>query len=189
MNEHDHPPFFGTWRKAYGSRLACSRSRSRCSTRSLCGFREPARLHRPLRDDPRDPALRALAHLRSSESSRITLKAIKTIRWGTIGLSVMATQAGPITFLSMPGQAYESGIGFIQNYFGQPFALIVVCAHFRSDLSTAESFHRLRVSRPTLRSKDPSAWRISVSDPARNRRRNHHLRAGHHSFRASWVGT
>lgn len=58
------------------------------------------------------------------------LKGDKTIRWGTIGLSVMATQAGPITFLSMPGQAYESGIGFIQNYFGQPFALIVVCAIF-----------------------------------------------------------
>jgi Na+/proline symporter len=43
---------------------------------------------------------------------------------------VLATQAGPITFLSMPGQAYESGIGFIQNYFGQPLALIVVCAVF-----------------------------------------------------------
>jgi SSS family solute:Na+ symporter len=58
------------------------------------------------------------------------LKGDRTIRWGTIGLSVMATQAGPITFLSMPGQAYDSGIGFIQNYFGQPFALIVVCAIF-----------------------------------------------------------
>jgi solute:Na+ symporter, SSS family len=58
------------------------------------------------------------------------LKGDRTIRWGTIGLSVLATQAGPITFLSMPGQAYESGIGFIQNYFGQPFALIVVCAVF-----------------------------------------------------------
>jgi Na+/proline symporter len=58
------------------------------------------------------------------------LKGDRTIRWGTIGLSVLATQAGPITFLSMPGQAYESGIGFIQNYFGQPFALIMVCAVF-----------------------------------------------------------
>ncbi len=58
------------------------------------------------------------------------LKGDRTIRWGTIGLSVLATQAGPITFLSMPGQAYESGIGFIQNYFGQPFALIAVCAIF-----------------------------------------------------------
>ena len=58
------------------------------------------------------------------------LKGDRTIRWGTIGLSVLATQAGPITFLSMPGQAYESGIAFIQNYFGQPLALIAVCAIF-----------------------------------------------------------
>ncbi len=58
------------------------------------------------------------------------LKGDASIRWATIGLSVLATQAGPITFLSMPGQAYESGIGFIQNYFGQPLALIVVCAVF-----------------------------------------------------------
>ena len=37
-----------------------------------------------------------------------------SIRWGTIGLSVMATQASAITFLSTPGQAYESGLSFIQ---------------------------------------------------------------------------
>jgi len=58
------------------------------------------------------------------------LKGDASIRWATIGLSVLATQAGPITFLSMPGQAYESGMGFIQNYFGQPLALVVVCAVF-----------------------------------------------------------
>ena len=50
--------------------------------------------------------------------------------WGTIGLSVMATQASAITFLSLPGQGFESGIGFVQNYFGLPLALIVVCAVF-----------------------------------------------------------
>ncbi len=63
----------------------------------------------------------------------------ETIRWGTIGLSVMATQASAITFLSTPGQAYESGMGFVQNYFGLPFALIVVCAVF------IPIFHRLKV--------------------------------------------
>ncbi len=62
-----------------------------------------------------------------------------TIRWGTIGLSVMATQASAITFLSTPGQAYESGLGFVQNYFGLPFALIVVCAVF------IPIYHRLKV--------------------------------------------
>ena len=50
--------------------------------------------------------------------------------WGTIGLSVMATQASAITFLSIPGQGFESGIGFVQNYFGLPLALIIVCAVF-----------------------------------------------------------
>src|SRR5215470_3884365 len=51
-------------------------------------------------------------------------------RWGTIGVSVMATQASAITFLSIPGQGFESGIGFVQNYFGLPLALIIVCAVF-----------------------------------------------------------
>jgi len=53
-----------------------------------------------------------------------------SMKWGTIGLSVMATQASAITFLSTPGQAYESGMAFIQNYFGLPFALIIVCVVF-----------------------------------------------------------
>jgi Na+/proline symporter len=52
------------------------------------------------------------------------------VSWTTIGLAVMATQASAITFLSTPGQAFESGMGFVQNYFGMPFALIVVSAVF-----------------------------------------------------------
>jgi SSS family transporter len=67
------------------------------------------------------------------------LRGDASIRWGTIGLSVMATQASAITFLSTPGQAYESGMGFLQNYFGLPFALIVVCAVF------IPIYHRLKV--------------------------------------------
>jgi Na+/proline symporter len=50
--------------------------------------------------------------------------------WGTIGISVMATQASAITFLSIPGQGYESGLGFVQNYFGLPLALIIISAVF-----------------------------------------------------------
>ncbi len=53
-----------------------------------------------------------------------------SMKWGTIGLSVMATQASAITFISTPGQAYESGMGFVQNYFGLPLALIVVSVVF-----------------------------------------------------------
>ena len=74
--------------------------------------------------------LYGLWRTRGSASLGQYLKGDTSIKWATIGLSVLATQAGPITFLSMPGQAYESGIGFIQNYFGQPLALIVVCAVF-----------------------------------------------------------
>jgi SSS family solute:Na+ symporter len=74
--------------------------------------------------------LYGLWQTRGRESLGHYLKGDQSIRWATIGLSVLATQAGPITFLSMPGQAYESGIGFIQNYFGQPLALLVVCAVF-----------------------------------------------------------
>ncbi len=54
----------------------------------------------------------------------------KSMKWGTIGLSVMATQASAVTFISTPGQAYESGMGFVQNYFGLPIALIIVSTVF-----------------------------------------------------------
>jgi Na+/proline symporter len=74
--------------------------------------------------------------------------------WGTIGLSVMATQASAITFLSIPGQGFESGIGFVQNYFGLPLALIVVCAVFlpmyrRLNVYTAYEFLGQRFDKKT----------------------------------------
>lgn len=53
-----------------------------------------------------------------------------TSRWIAIGISVMATQASAVTFLSTPGQGYQDGMGFVQNYFGAPFALILVAAVF-----------------------------------------------------------
>jgi Na+/proline symporter len=58
------------------------------------------------------------------------LKGGRATGWFTIGLSVAATQASTITYLSLPGQAYDNGIAFIQNYFGLPLALILVCAVF-----------------------------------------------------------
>ncbi|WP_299799433.1 sodium:solute symporter [uncultured Maribacter sp.] len=51
-------------------------------------------------------------------------------KWWTIGLSVMATQASAITFLSTPGQAFHDGMGFVQFYFGLPFAMIIICMVF-----------------------------------------------------------
>ncbi|MGB5646715.1 MAG: sodium:solute symporter, partial [Muriicola sp.] len=63
----------------------------------------------------------------------------KEARWWTIGLSVMATQASAITFLSTPGQAFHDGMGFVQFYFGLPLAMIVICIVF------VPIYHRLKV--------------------------------------------
>lgn len=54
----------------------------------------------------------------------------KSMRWWTIGLSVMATQASAITFLSTPGQAFRDGMGFVQFYFGLPIAMVILCVTF-----------------------------------------------------------
>ena len=60
-------------------------------------------------------------------------------KWWTIGLSVMATQASAITFLSTPGQAFHDGMGFVQFYFGVPIAMIIICMVF------IPIYHRLKV--------------------------------------------
>src|SRR6201995_2440902 len=54
----------------------------------------------------------------------------RSMPWYTVGLSVMATQASAITFLSAPGQAYSDGMRFVQFYFGLPMAMIVLCITF-----------------------------------------------------------
>lgn len=51
-------------------------------------------------------------------------------KWWTVGLSVMATQASAITFLSTPGQAFDDGMRFVQFYFGLPLAMIFICIAF-----------------------------------------------------------
>ena len=58
------------------------------------------------------------------------IKAGNSAKWWTIGLSVMATQASAITFLSTPGQAFNDGLGFVQFYFGLPLAVIIICLVF-----------------------------------------------------------
>lgn len=65
-------------------------------------------------------------HTRGNKNLEGFIKADNTERWWGIGLSVMATQASAITFLSTPGQAYSDGMGFIQFYFGLPIAMILV---------------------------------------------------------------
>ena len=67
------------------------------------------------------------------------LKGGNEARWWTVGLSVMATQASAITFLSTPGQAFNDGMGFVQFYFGLPFAMLIICLFF------IPVYHRLNV--------------------------------------------
>jgi len=63
----------------------------------------------------------------------------QSLPWYHVGLSVMATQASAITFLSAPGQAYSDGMRFVQFYFGLPLAMIVLCITF------VPIFHKLKV--------------------------------------------
>ncbi len=67
------------------------------------------------------------------------LKGGNDANWWTIGLSVMATQASAITFLSTPGQAFHDGMGFVQFYFGLPIAMVIICLVF------IPIYHRLKV--------------------------------------------
>ena len=67
------------------------------------------------------------------------LKGGESANWLTVGLSVMATQASAITFLSTPGQAFDEGMGFVQFYFGLPLAIIVICIVF------IPIYHKLKV--------------------------------------------
>ncbi|MGI9593782.1 MAG: sodium:solute symporter [Patiriisocius sp.] len=76
---------------------------------------------------------------RGSKNVTQYLKGGSDSRWWTIGLSVMATQASAITFLSTPGQAFHSGMGFVQFYFGLPIAMVIICLVF------IPIYHKLKV--------------------------------------------
>src|ERR1700722_11872738 len=69
-------------------------------------------------------------HTRGNRGLNTYLKGDSKTAWFAIGLSVMATQASAITFLSTPGQGYLDGLGFVQIYFGLPIALIIIAAVF-----------------------------------------------------------
>lgn len=67
---------------------------------------------------------------RGSKDINQYLRGNQEAKWWTIGLSVMATQASAITFLSTPGQGYSDGMGFVQFYFGLPIAMVILCVTF-----------------------------------------------------------
>ncbi|GAA4237419.1 hypothetical protein GCM10022291_24170 [Postechiella marina] len=76
---------------------------------------------------------------RGSKNVKDYLKGGSNSKWWTIGVSVMATQASAITFLSTPGQAFNDGMGFVQFYFGLPIAMVVICMVF------IPLYHKLKV--------------------------------------------
>src|SRR5271167_3148195 len=67
------------------------------------------------------------------------LLAGKTMPWYAMGLSIMATQATAITFISTTAQAYTDGMRFVQFYFGLPIAMVILCA------TAVPIFHRANV--------------------------------------------
>ena len=91
---------------------------------------------------------------RRSKNVQDYLRGGDDVKWWTIGLSVMATQASAITFLSTPGQAFHSGMGFVQFYFGLPIAMVIICLVFipiyhRLNVYTAYEFLETRFDKKT----------------------------------------
>ena len=76
---------------------------------------------------------------RGQKNAEDYIKGGNSTKWWTIGLSVMATQASAITFLSTTGQAFSDGMGFVQFYFGLPIAMVIICLVF------IPLYHRLKV--------------------------------------------
>ncbi|MDT0650020.1 sodium:solute symporter family transporter [Autumnicola edwardsiae] len=76
---------------------------------------------------------------RGSKNVQDYIRGGNDAQWWTIGLSVMATQASAITFLSTPGQAFHDGMGFVQFYFGLPIAMVIICMVF------IPIYHKLKV--------------------------------------------
>jgi len=63
----------------------------------------------------------------------------KTTPWYIVAISIMATQASAITFLSTPGQAYVDGMRFIQFYIGLPIAMVIL------SITAVPLYHKLNV--------------------------------------------
>jgi SSS family transporter len=80
-----------------------------------------------------------LAKSRHQTTMKSYLMASRATPWWVVGLSIMATQASAITFLSTPGQAYADGMRFVQFYFGLPLAMVVL------SITAVPLYHRLNV--------------------------------------------
>jgi SSS family solute:Na+ symporter len=76
---------------------------------------------------------------RGNKTMESYLKGDNSMKWWMIGVSIMATQASAVTFLSTPGQAIEDGMRFIQFYFGLPIAMVII------SVTMVPIYYRLKV--------------------------------------------
>ena len=88
--------------------------------------------------------------------------ASKTMPWYAMGLSIIATQASAITFISTTAQAYTDGMRFVQFYFGLPLAMVILSA------TAVPIFHRAKSTPPTntwsiASTPRPAFWSRSFS--------------------------
>jgi Na+/proline symporter len=82
---------------------------------------------------------------KSTVESHDFLAGQRNLKWWTIGLSIMATQASAITFLSTPGQGFSDGLQFVQFYFGMPIAVVLLAifvlpVYYKLNVTTAYEF-------------------------------------------------
>ena len=108
--------------------------------------------------------------------------------WYTVGLSVMATQASAITFLSTPGQAYHDGMGFVQFYFGLPFAMVVICVTFIPIYHKYKVYTAYEYLEKRFRFKNTFLSCYSVFNAKRFRNWIDHLCTSDYSIGYYWVG-
>src|SRR5207248_5097209 len=80
-----------------------------------------------------------LYRARGSNTVSTYLLAGRSMPWYAMGLSIMATQASAVTFISTTGQSYVDGMRFVQFYFGLPIAMVILCA------TVVPRFHRAKV--------------------------------------------
>ena len=115
---------------------------------------------------------------RGSDTVDRYLLAGSAMPWYAMGLSIMATQASAITFISTTGQSYVDGMRFVQFYFGLPIAMIVITRDGGADVPSRQSLHGIRISGETIRRQDAGAGQHHFSDPARALGGADDLRAG-----------
>ncbi len=126
----------------------------------------------------------------AARTSTATCVADRSMPWHHVALSIMATQASAITFLSTPGQAYADGMRFVQFYFGLPIAMVILARHRGADLPPAEGASpptSTSSSASTLKTRTLAALLFLVAARARGRASRSTRRRS--SSRSSSAGT